>query len=101
MEQNLSLSDKFQRIEQNLNIHMDEELRTLLIILGFDESLENVPSLSEIRRQFRKESLVKHPDKTTGSKDKFQKLLSAYQKVEKCIAQQNYMADQMKDISEG
>ena len=79
---------------------MDEELRTSLSILGFDESLENLPSLLEIRRQFRKESLVKHPDKTTGSKDKFQKLLSAYQKVKKCIAQQNYMADQMEDISE-
>lgn len=75
---------------------MDKELRTSLNILGFDESLENIPSLSEIRHQFRKESLVKHPDKITGSKEKFQQLLSAYQKLEKCIAQQKNMVDQIR-----
>lgn len=75
---------------------MNEELRTSLNTLGFDESLEDIPSLSEIRHQFRKESLVKHPDKTTGSKEKFQQLLSAYRKLEKCLTQQKNLADQMK-----
>ena len=79
---------------------MGDEIRAALNILGFEESLEKVPSLSKIRHQFRKECLVKHPDKTTGSKDKFQQLLSAYQKVEKWIAQQNRGGIQMKDISD-
>ena len=60
---------------------MNPEIRKLLTILGFDESLPIVPTLSEIRRQFRKECLVKHPDKTSGSKDTFQQLLDAYQKI--------------------
>ena len=60
---------------------MDQETRTLLSILGFDESLEVFPVMSEIRRQFRRECLLKHPDKATGSKDSFQHLLSAYHKI--------------------
>ena len=67
---------------------MDPEIRNLLNILGFDKSLQHVPSFPEIRRQFRKECLVQHPDKTTGSTLTFQKLLSAYQKL-KHLAQQD------------
>ena len=64
---------------------MNSEIRNLLTILGFDKSLSSVPTLSEIRRQFRKECLVKHPDKTSGSKDTFQQLLAAYQKLVLCL----------------
>ena len=44
---------------------MDEELRNLLQILGFNSELQEVPSLTK-RRQFHKECLVKHPDRMTG-----------------------------------
>ena len=65
---------------------MEEELGNLLQILGFNSELQEVPSLTKIRRQFHKECLIKHPDRPTGSKEKFQELLSAYKKILKRLS---------------
>ena len=50
-------------------------------MLGFDEDLEDVPPLREIKQQFRKESLVRHPDKPKGGKEAFQELLDVFNKI--------------------
>ena len=53
------------------------DVKEALLLLGFPDQ-EQLPKLKDITRQFRKLSLVKHPDKPGGSKEAFQELLEAY-----------------------
>ena len=53
------------------------DVKEALLLLGFPDQ-EQLPKLKDITRQFRKLSLVKHPDKPEGSKEAFQELLEAY-----------------------
>ena len=60
---------------------MDPQVIQALKVLGF-ENLSKIPKLKEITRNFKKLSILKHPDKNGGSKeatDEFQSILKAYQ----------------------
>ena len=50
-------------------------------MLGFDGDLQEIPPLRVIKQKFRKESLIKHPDKPEGDKEAFQELLCVYNKI--------------------
>ena len=56
---------------------MDSVIRESLETLGFTDVSE-VPRMKDIRKKWMKLSLIHHPDKTTGSKEAFQKLVAAY-----------------------
>ena len=64
---------------------MDEHTKCLLVVLGFDQDIQEIPNLGEIKQHFRKESLMKHPDKPSGDKESFQNLVDAYHKIIKKI----------------
>ena len=57
---------------------MDPVLRESLDTLEFQDVSE-IPKMKEIRQKWLKLSLLLHPDKSGGSKELFQKLISAYQ----------------------
>ena len=59
---------------------MDSETRSLLRVLGLPE--ERLPKMKELRKQYLKLSLLRHPDKKlTGSDELFQELLYAYEVI--------------------
>ena len=63
-------------------------MKDYLSILGFDCNLETFPRMKEVRVQFLKLALLKHPDKNTNKAkaDKDMKeLLKAYKMVGKYI----------------
>ena len=60
---------------------MDTEMRNLLILLGFSRDLQIIPPLTVVKQQFRKQSLLKYPDKPSGDKRAFQELHQAYSKI--------------------
>lgn len=62
-------------------IIMNREMRTLLRLLGFPSDLDQIPPLIIIKQHFRKQCLLKHPDKPTGDKKAFQDLHDAYRKI--------------------
>ncbi|XP_018024714.1 translocation protein SEC63 homolog isoform X2 [Hyalella azteca] len=47
-------------------------------------------SSAEIKKAYRKQSLIYHPDKTTGDERKFMKLNKAYQALTDPVARRNY-----------
>ena len=56
---------------------MESVLKEALETLGFMDVTE-VPRMKDIRKKWMKLSLLLHPDKSTGSKEAFQKLVAAY-----------------------
>ena len=59
---------------------MDPRIKIALKVLGF-EDLSKIPMMKEIRKKWRKMSLIHHPDKPTGDTKAFQELVSAYEAV--------------------
>ena len=64
---------------------INKELKDLLVILGFEKESNKLPLMKELRRNFLKLSLVKHPDKAGGNKSDFQELSNAYEVLAKAI----------------
>ena len=64
---------------------INQELKDLLIILDFQKDIDKLPLMKEVRRNFLKLSLEKHPDKAGGNKSDFQELLNAYEVIAKVI----------------
>ena len=65
---------------------IDQETLDLLKIIGFyDENLKIIPTMKSLITKFRKMALLKHPDKPGGSKEQFQDLLGAFEKLGKLI----------------
>ena len=81
-------------------IIMNREIRRLIRLPGFAGDLEDIPPLKVIRQQFRKESLIKHPDKPTGDKEAFQELLDAYNKILRHIKAKGNVDDEDETGSE-
>ena len=64
---------------------MDLEIKKLLFILGFEKETKKAPLMKEVRKIFFMLSRKKHPDKPGGSKQAFQELLDAYERIGKLI----------------
>ena len=60
---------------------MDSGTQRLLSILGFPDEIHSLPSMRQLKTQFRRMSLIRHPDKPGGTKGHFQELMDAFQKV--------------------
>ena len=61
---------------------MDSKTKNLLKVLGLSE--KKLPKMKELRKQYLKLSLLRHPDKKltgTGSDELFQELLYAYEYI--------------------
>ena len=56
------------------------EIQELLEVLGFPKGSKKLPKMKEVRKQFLKLSLIRHPDKPTGSNKDMSILLNAYKK---------------------
>ena len=52
--------------------------------------VEPTASMAEIKKQYRKLSLILHPDKETGDEKEFMKLSKAYQALTDDVAKENY-----------
>lgn len=52
--------------------------------------IEPTASMGEIKKQYRKLSLIYHPDKETGDEKEFMKLSKAYQALTDDVAKENY-----------
>ncbi|XP_023294618.2 translocation protein SEC63 homolog [Lucilia cuprina] len=52
--------------------------------------VEPTASMGEIKKQYRKLSLIYHPDKETGDEKEFMKLSKAYQALTDDVAKENY-----------
>ena len=59
---------------------MKEQIKAMLIILGFDENINELPKIKEVMKKYYKAALKVHPDKG-GSKEKFQELEEAVRVV--------------------
>ena len=79
---------------------MDLILKDALATLGFDESISNLPQMKDVRKKWLRLSLLLHPDKETGDKGKFQKLLNSFKLVCDRIAGKEYdLSDAEEDIA--
>ena len=65
---------------------MDPEIVELLKILGLKNPVKTDMKMKIISSQYKKMSLIKHPDKKGGTKEDFQELLAAYEKLGKIIS---------------
>ena len=73
-------------------------MKDYLSILGFlVDDLQEFPKMKEIRAQFLKLALIKHPDKPNGSEKEMKELLKAYKLVGKHIEE---MGSEVKDDPE-
>ena len=77
---------------------MTDEIRKLLVILGFDKDIKSIPLMKEVRRNFLKLAILKHPDKPGGVNADFQQLKDAYDKIGKVI--QETKQDDLEDTEE-
>ena len=57
-------------------MRMNKEARKNLKVLGFPE--DSLPKMKELRRRYFELSLLRHPDKKTGTEEAFKELLNAY-----------------------
>ena len=69
----------YSRSKMKLNRKAKKNLR----ILGFPE--DTLPKMKELRRRYLELSLIRHPDKATGTDEDFQELLYAYESIGKLI----------------
>ena len=77
---------------------MNDEIKDLLVILGFEKSIRAIPLMKEVRRNFLKLAILKHPDKPGGVKADFQKLKDAYDRIGKLIEETEQ--DDLNDTEE-
>ena len=71
-----------------LHLHlMHEEIIRKLRVLGFPE--EKLPKMKELRKRYFELSLIRHPDKDTGTNAAFQELLNAYSYIGNLIEKSN------------
>ena len=73
-------------------------MRRLLVLLGFPQDLQELPSLPDIKQHFRRECLRKHPDKPCGDNTAFQELHEAYNKI---IRKMNKRGDSVEQETDG
>ena len=78
---------------------MDEEIKALLVILGFNKDIEKLPLMKEVRRNFLKLAIEKHPDKPGGVKAEFQQLKDAYDKIGMLIQETEQKDQEQKKSS--
>ena len=64
---------------------MNSEIQKLLEVLGFPKGSKRLPKIKEVRKQFLKLSLIRHPDKATGNNKDMTILIDAYEQVGKII----------------
>ena len=58
---------------------IDRKMKEYLSILGFDvDELNEFPKMKEVRKQFLKLAILKHPDKPNGNEKDMKELLKAY-----------------------
>ena len=61
-------------------------MKEYLSILGFNvDELQEFPKMKDVRAQFLRLALIKHPDKPNGSEKEMKELLKAYKVVGKHI----------------
>ena len=60
---------------------MNSEVERLLIVLGFEHPGVEHMKMRIVSTQYRKMSLIKHPDKPGGTKEGFQELNAAYERL--------------------
>ena len=77
---------------------MNHKIKELLVILGFEKDIKKEPMMKEVRKNFLKLSMKKHPDKPGGSNEAFQELIDAYEQIGKHI--QNMAQDDLNDLEE-
>ena len=77
---------------------MNKEIENLLVILGFPRGELRVPKMKEVRKQFLKLAMIKHPDKATGNDKDMKMLLDAYHRVGKFI--EDMVTDDVNDEEE-
>ena len=77
---------------------MNKEIENLLVILGFPRGEPRVPKMKEVRKQFLKLAMIKHPDKPTGNDKDMKLLLDAYHRVGKFI--EDMVTDDVNDEEE-
>ena len=58
---------------------MNEKTVKQLKVLGFPET--GLPKMKELRKRYLELSLIRHPDKKSGTEELFQELLNAYNDV--------------------
>ena len=59
---------------------MDTEMKKYLVIIGFEEDIEEVPKMKTVLKMWRQSARIGHPDKG-GEKSKFQELQDALEKI--------------------
>ena len=62
---------------------LNKETIENLEVLGFGGDV--LPKMKELRKRYLELSLVRHPDKRSGTDEEFQKLLNAYLEIGKLI----------------
>ena len=62
---------------------MDQETQQYLKVLEFPE--DRLPKMKELRKRFCELSLIRHPDKRTGTEEAFKELHNAYDNLGKLI----------------
>ena len=77
---------------------MNDEIKDLLVILGFEKSIRAIQLMKDVRRNFLKLAILKHPDKPGGVKADFQKLKDAYDRIGKLIEETEQ--DDLNDTEE-
>ena len=80
---------------------MDTEMKKYLVIIGFEEDIEEIPKLKTVLKMWRKSTRICHPDKR-GEKSKFQELQDALEKIIEMIKElkQNKLEDDDTDEEE-
>ena len=64
---------------------MENELKRLLVIIGFEDDIKEIPKMSVINKRYKMTARRVHPDKHGGTeeaKQEFQRLRDAIEKVE-------------------
>ena len=80
---------------------MDTEMKKYLVIIGFEEDIEEIPKLKTVLKMWRKSARICHPDKG-GEKSKFQELQDALENIIEMIKQlkKNKLEDDDTDEEE-
>ena len=70
------------------------------MLLGFPQNLQEIPSLLDIKKHFRKECLLKHPDKPCGDNLAFQELLVAYNNIVRKIVEEESDSEEEETLKQ-
>ena len=95
----IRLTDTVSLHRESLLYYLDDKVKEALGILGFSEE-GKIPRLKDIRKMYIKLSITHHPDKNGGtveSKEKFQRILEAYNIAGKACEDTIYDDDNDED----